>query len=77
MRAAGRAEGIDGDLEAAVGGVFEPDGHGEAAGKFAVRLGFGGASTDGGPGDEIVGVLRNNGVKKFGGGRESHAEDVN
>ena len=62
VRVGGRADGVDGDFEVAVGAVFEADGAGQAAGKFAVHLAFGGARADGAPGNEVGVILRGNHV---------------
>ena len=59
-----RNHGIDGDLEVAVGAVFEADREGEAAGQFAVGLGFGGAGADCAPAEHVRQV--------FGGDRVEH-----
>ncbi len=72
----GGSHGVDGDLETAVGAVFEADGHGETTGHFAVGLGLGGSGTDGGPTDKVGSVLREDGVEKFGGRGQAKCGDV-
>jgi len=71
----GGLHGVNGHLKAAVGPVFESDGHGEAAGHFAVGLGLGGAGADGGPGDKIGDVLGDDGIEELGSGGQAHAGD--
>ena len=72
VRVAGGADGVDGDFQVAVGAVFEADGAGQAAGKLAVHLAFGGARADGTPGNQVGIVLRGNHVEKFGGRGHAH-----
>ena len=57
---------IDGGAEVAVGAVLEANRHGEAGGHLPVGLGFGGAGTDGRPGEELRQVLRADGVERLG-----------
>ena len=66
---------VDRDLQAAVGAVLQTDGHGQAAGHFAVRLRFRRARANGRPGDEVGDVLRHDGIEKFRGRRQTHADD--
>ncbi len=65
MGVSGGADGVDGDLEVAVGAVLEADGHGEARRELAVDLALGGAGADGTPGDEVGDELRGDRVEKF------------
>src|SRR5256885_2278076 len=53
MRGAGRAHGINGDLQAAVRAIFEPDRHGKAAGHLPMGLAFRSPSADCGPTDQV------------------------
>lgn len=63
LGAGGCFDGVDCDADGAVHAVFEAYGHGEAGGHLAVGLGFGGARSDGGPGDEVGDVLGGDGVE--------------
>lgn len=67
---------VDGDLDIAIGRIFEPDRHGKSTCEFAVGLALGSASADGAPGDEVGNVLRNRGVEEFGGGGKLKGGDV-
>ena len=70
----GGADGVDGDLDVAVGAVFETDRAGQTAGKLAMRLRFGCACADGSPTHQIGNVLRRDHIQVFdaGGKAESH-----
>jgi len=48
-----RFAGIDSDLDGSRCSVFETNRHREAGSKLTMKLGLGGSSTDGTPGDEI------------------------
>lgn len=68
-------QGIKRGLHAAIGAVFEADRHGEAAGHFAMGLGFRGTRADRGPADHIGQILRDNRIEEFGRGREPEGGD--
>ena len=65
-------QGIDGDIQRAVGTVLEADRARQARGHLAVGLGFGGTGADGGPADAVLKVLRGDRVEGFGGQRQAH-----
>ena len=60
-----RAHRVNRHLQTAVRGIFQADGHGKAAGHFAMRLRFRRARADGRPGNQVGDVLRHNRVEKF------------
>ena len=68
-------QGIKRGLHAAIGAVFETDRHGEAAGHFAMGLGFRGAGANRGPTDHIGQILGDNRIEEFRGGREAEGGD--
>lgn len=70
VRSAGGADGVNCDLQVAVGAVLEPDGHVERARELAVRLGLRGARTDPRPRNELGKVVRDRRVEQFRGGAE-------
>src|SRR5690606_34486793 len=76
MRAGGGLQGIDGHAEVAVGAVLEADRAGQARGQFTVGLGFGGARADGGPGNQVLQVLRRDRVQGLGGGGQAQLDQV-
>ncbi len=76
MAALGGLDGVGGDLDAAAGAVFEPNGHGEAGCELAVVLAFGGACTDGPPGNDVGEVLRADGVEKLSACWHAHGGEV-
>ena len=55
------------DPDIAVGTVFKADGAGKGRGQLAVELGFGGASANGPPADEIPQIEHAGEIEKFGG----------
>lgn len=59
------ADGVDGDLNASTGSVFEADRDAQSGGQFAVDLAFGGPCADGSPDDEVGEVLRRDGVEEL------------
>ena len=69
-------ERIERGLDAAVGAVFETNGHGEAAGHFPVRLRLRGARPDGGPTHDIGKILRDDRVEELGRGGKSERSDI-
>jgi hypothetical protein len=73
----GGAHAVDGGVEGAVGAVLEADGGGDAAGDFAVGLGFGGARADDVPGDKVADVLGHEDVEEFGAGWAAEFGDAN
>src|SRR6266545_79647 len=74
-RARGR-HGVNGDLQAAVGRVFEADLHGQTARHLAVRLGFRRAGADRRPTHQVGKILRHDGIEKFGRCRQPHPGDL-
>jgi len=76
LRLAGGFDGVDGGLEGAVGAVFEAERHREARGHLPVRLGFGGASTNRAPADEVGDILRGDRIEKFCRGGQAEVEDI-
>ena len=75
VRRARRGHRVDGDLQAAIGRVFESDGHRQAAGHLAVRLRFRRARADRGPTHQVGDVLGHDGIEKFGRRRQTHSGD--
>ena len=73
---AGGADGVDRDLEVAVGAVLETDGHGEAGGEFAVDLALDGARADRAPRDEVGVVLAEGGIEELGGDGQAEVDDA-
>jgi len=71
----GSLHGLNGDVQVAVGGIFVADGHGEATRHLAVGLGLGSPGTNGGPTDQIGGVLGGDRFEHFRGGRDPHLVD--
>ena len=71
-----RANGINGDFNGAVGGVFETDRTRQARCQFSVDLTFRGARTNGTPCNQVGNILRRNQVQVFGGGRHAHFVDI-
>ena len=69
-------DGINGSLEFTAGGVFEPDGHGEAGGHLPVGLALDGPGADGGPAKAVGNELRGDGVEEFGGRWESKIQNL-
>ena len=76
VRMGGGEDGVDGDLHAAGGAVFESHRAGDAADELAVDLAFGGARADGSPGDEPGDVLRGDHVEEFGAGGHAHLGQI-
>ncbi len=68
--------GINGNLQIAVGAVFEADREGEAAGHFSVGLAFGGPCADRSPADRVGHILWGDGVKHFSCNRQTHFGDI-
>ncbi len=71
VRAGNRLQRIDGYGQATIGAIFETDRRGQAGGHFTVGLGFGGACANGRPADQVLHVLRCDGVQRFSGGRQA------
>ncbi len=65
VRAGGRSDGVDGQLDAAGGAVLEADRHREARGELPVDLALGGAGADRPPGDHVGDVLRRDRVEEL------------
>ena len=76
MRMPCGADGIDGDLDIAVGAVLEAHGHRETGGEFAVNLALDGARPDRAPGNEIGVVLAQGGIEELGGDGQAAAGDI-
>lgn len=57
MSGPGSLDGVDGNVDRAVGTVLEADRHGEGGSEFAVDLGFGGSGADCAPGGKVGEVL--------------------
>ncbi len=68
MRARGGMDRIDGDLDAAIGGILEADRTGQARGQLAVTLALGRARADRAPTDQIGDILRADQIQKLGAG---------
>lgn len=66
-----RADGVDGDVEGAVGAVLEADGEGETGCQLAVDLRFSSACADGAHGETVGQELRRDGVQHLAG--DGHA----
>jgi cobaltochelatase CobN len=75
VRVTRRAHCVNGNLQAAVGGIFQADGHGKSARHFAVRLRFRGARANRGPRHQIGDVLRHDRIEKLRGRRQTHADN--
>ena len=67
VRVLDSANGIDGNVESAVGAILEADGEGETRGQFTVNLGLCGACANGTEGQEVGGVLRGDGIQHLTG----------
>ena len=67
---AGRADRVDGDLDAALGAVLEAHRHREPRRQLPVDLALGGAGADRAPGDEVGDELRGDRIEEFAGGRQ-------
>src|SRR6266550_5892041 len=72
MRRLCRTDRIDCDADISVGAVFETNRAGQSGSELAMHLAFGGACTDGTPGDEIVNVLWRDHVEELAPSRHSH-----
>ena len=70
------SDGVDGDGQVAVGAVLVANGEGQAGGQLAVKLGLGGAGTDGTEGDQVGEVLGGDGVEHLAGDGEAGAGQV-
>ena len=68
-------DGVGGDLDVAIGAVFEADGGRQARGQLAVHLAFGRARANRAPGDQITQVLRRDHVQKLAARRQAHPVD--
>ena len=75
LRLAGRFDRIDRNGQAAVGSVFEAEGHGETGSHLAVGLAFGGPGADGRPANQIGDILWSNRVEQLSCGRHAHVDD--
>jgi len=65
VRHAGGLDRINSSVNIPVGCVFEADGHGEAGGHLAVRLGFSSACADCSPSNEIGKVLDSDRIQRL------------
>jgi hypothetical protein len=72
--ACGCADGIDGDLDVAVGPVLEADRHRQARAELAVDLALGRARADRAPADGIGDVLRGDRIEELEADRQPGAE---
>lgn len=61
------ANGIDSDIQGAVGTVLETNGEGQTRGQFTVDLGLGGASTNGADGETVGQKLGGDGIEHLTG----------
>ena len=71
-----RVHGIQGDAQAAAGGVLEAHGTGQPRRQLAMALTLGGAGADGPPADEVGDVLGADEVEELGPRRYAQAIDV-
>ena len=71
-----RGDAVNGNLDIAVGAVFEANRAGEAGGKLAVDLAFCRARADRAPADEVGDVLRDDHVEVFDRDRHSFFVEV-
>ena len=76
VRVAHGADGVDGDVEAAVGAVLEADGEAEARGELAVQLALGGAGADGADAQQVGEKLGRDGVEQLAGQRHTAVRQV-
>jgi hypothetical protein len=76
VRGAGGSHGINGNLEAAFGSIFEPDRHGHTAGHFPMGLAFGRACSDRGPADQVGDILRTDRIEQFRAARKTQLIDL-
>ena len=76
MRVRGGAQRVDGHAQAAVGAVLKAHRRGQAAGHFPMGLRFRGARADGGPGDQVLKVLRRDRIEGLGGGGQAQGHDI-
>src|SRR5688572_18066938 len=67
---------IDRDFDVAVGAVLEPHRCGEAGGKLAVHLAFGGARADRPPGHQVADVLRRDHIEELAARRHARLVDA-
>src|SRR5436309_11628494 len=77
MRDGSRPDGIDGDLQVAVGAVLETDRHRQTGAELAVDLAFHGPGADRAPGHRVGDVLRYDRVEELAPDRQAapeHAE---
>ena len=72
----GSVHGIQGDAQAAAGGVLEAHRAGQTGGEFPVALALGGAGADGPPTDEVGDVLGADEIEKLGPRRHPQTVDV-
>ena len=70
------AHAVDGHLHVAVGGVLEPDRHGQPGRELPVHLRFGGARANGAPRDGVGDVLRAGRLQELATDRKSEIDDV-
>ena len=71
-----RLNGVGGNADIAVGAVFKTNGRRNTRSQLAVHLAFGGAGTDGAPGNEVANVLRRNHVQKLTAGGQTQPVDI-
>lgn len=71
-----RSNGIDSDGQRTISSVLETNWEGETRGKLAVKLGLGGAGTNGAKGDEVSEELWGDGIQHLGGNRHAHGGKV-
>ena len=65
VRVGDRLQRINGDLKATIGTIFEPNRRRQATGHLSVCLRLGCSCPDGRPADQILKVLRCDGIKRF------------
>ena len=70
------ADGVDRDLDVAVGAVLEADRARQPGRQLAMDLALGRARADRAPGHEVGDVLRRDRVEELGAGRQAELVDV-
>ena len=76
MSRGGGTDGVDGDAQAPVGAILEPDREREPGRQFAVQLRLGRAGADGAERDEVGQKLRRDGVEHLAGDRDAGGGEV-
>ena len=76
VRVAHGADGVEGDVQRAVGAVLEADREGQARRELAVQLALRGARADGAHAEQVGEELRRDGVEHLGRERHAHRGEV-